>query len=250
MMTPLENGSELAIGPTTPVGRIAAECAASLPYFEEKGVVYVNGGEDSLQEACRKADLGLPEALATLSDLQGRGDPGPHWERRPLSALVAHLVANHHAFTRAQIERVDGLLAETVRTFGFKHPQLIMLKELFLEMAGEMRSHMSREEELLFPYLVGREEAEGTAKTIPNPFMENPFFRQPLRVLSWEHRMTGEEWTQVRLLTNDFLLSPEAAPLLRSLYSALLALEEDLHRHVHLENNVLFKRAIERGWVQ
>jgi regulator of cell morphogenesis and NO signaling len=241
----------MEIGPETSLGEIAAHLEAALPAFEGWGIDYTCEGNDSLQEACRKVGVPLEDAFSELARLQRDSSlPDSHWEWRPLADLVDHILQRHHTFTRVQIERIHTLLLEAVRMHGFKHPQLLMLKELFLEMGGEMRGHMSREEEQLFPFLVARELAEKTRLDLPNPFLDSPFFRQPIRILQWEHRMTGEEWVQVRLLTDNFKAAPGAAPTLLSLYGELRRLEQDLHRHVHLENNILFKRAIEKGWVQ
>lgn len=240
----------MRIEPSTPIGHIASELEAALPYFEEAKIDYVLGGEDTLSEACERSGVPLGEAIRALEGIQARRAVERHWEERPLEEVVDYILRHHHDFTRVQVEKVNALLKEAVRTHGFQYPQLSMLKELFLEMGGEMRGHMSREEEFLFPYLIQRDRAGASTEPLPNPFEEIPFFRQPLRVLQWEHRMTGEEWVQVRLLTDNFRPTPNADATVRTLFEELRALERDLHHHVHLENNVLFRRASEKGWIQ
>ena len=98
--------------------------------------------------------------------------------------------------------------------------------------------------------MIKRERAEVEHTTIPNPFTDHPLFRQPIRILEWEHQMTGQEWKQVHLLTNEYNLPPSTGSNYRALYEGLKSLEDDLHQHVHLENNVLFKRALEKGWLE
>ncbi len=222
---------------------------SSIPYFEKLMIDYTLDGDQTLHAACGKIGLPVEEAIIALAKIAAAESPGLNWEAKPLADLSNYIVREHHAYTRIQIAKINVLLREAALVHGFSNPQLLMLKNLFLEMGGETRSHMSREEEMLFPYLAHREKAEEDHQALPNPFAESPFFRQPARILQWEHRMTGEEWVQVRMLTDNYRLHEKAGEDLRKLYLALEELEMDLRRHVHLENNILFKRAVEKGWV-
>lgn len=240
----------MKIKPEDPVGRIAKDLTAAIPYFEHNRIDYTWRGDASLREACDEAGIPVDEALDSLERIYEQAKTTwEEWDQRSVSEVIEE-VMRHHLYTRDQIDKINSLLDEAVRANSFTHPQLLILKDLFREMTNELRGHMAKEEERIFPYLSQREKGKEAPEAIPNPFQENPFFRQPLRILQWEHRMTGEEWAQIRFLTDGFSLHRNEEPSLHHLYTELLDLERDLHVHVHLENNVLFRRAIDNGWLE
>ena len=239
--------------PETPIGLIASEMEAAIPYFEKFRIDYTCQGNLSLLEACDRVGMPVEEALEALRTIE-KEEPvhgtTQHWTQRSMADIIGFILSHHHRFSREMIEKSNGLLERLPPVYGFDHPQLVFLKNLFKEMGDELKTHMSKEEEVIFPYLVEREKAEADGRTIPNPFLDHPLFRQPLRVLEWEHQMAEMEWGQVHLLTNEFTPPSGTGSNYRSLYGGLKALEQDLHRHMHLENNVLFKRAIDKGWLE
>ena len=240
----------MEISPDLTLGDLASEMEAVIPYFEEWKLDYTLEGDRTLREACEDMGIPLAETLKILRSIQMASALDHHWQDRPLAELVAYLLQRHHPYTRLQMGKVEVLLQETIQVYGLQQPALLVLKELFLEMASEIRGHMAKEEEIVFPYLIQREEAEKKHESLPDPFLQIPFFREPIRILQWEHRMTGEEWAQVHLLTDGYRLPENAHDSLQFLYWALKELKEDIHQHVHLENNILFHRAVEKGWLQ
>jgi regulator of cell morphogenesis and NO signaling len=240
----------MEILPKTLVGSIVSEMEDAIPYFERLRIDYACGGDTPLGEACERAGIPVEEAIQTLEEMAGESVQTSDWDRRSMAEIIHYLVHYHHAYTRVQIEHLNGLLEEVCLELGFKNPQILILKELFKEMGPEMKSHMSKEEDLVFPYLIQMEEAEGEHRTLPNASLSELFLSQPLRILHWEHQMTGAEWDQVRLLTDDYAVRDGTSPKLAKLLSELRELELDIHRHVSLENNVLYHRAVEKGWLE
>ena len=235
---------------TRPVGEIATENPCLIPLLEEMKVDYCCGGNRSLKDALVLAALPVEGSLRRLEERAHAGKEGglvePDWRSSSMEELIDHILEKHHGFTRSQSVRVRELAQKVAQVHGDRHPELARIAELAREMAGELEGHMAKEEEQIFPYLKAVEKAGGK-KGIPDPFAGGPLDQHPLRILMWEHGMTGEEFSELHRLTVDFTPPQDACGSYRALYQAFQELEDDLHQHVHLENNVLFRKAEEAG---
>lgn len=241
----------MPIETTKPVGEIAAEIPASIPVFEDLKVDYCCGGNRSLKDACALAGIPVETVIASLEKQKNRTPAPPEmvedWGRLSIGDLAGYILETHHVFTRTMAGRLKELSARVMKAHGARHPELARVREIIDEMAGELEGHMAKEEEQVFPYLTAVEKAGGKKDGIQNPFGGGPLNTHPLKVLMWEHGMTGEEFLELHQLTQDFTLPGDACESYQSLYQGLKDLERDLHRHVHLENNVLFKKAGDQG---
>jgi len=164
-----------------------------------------------------------------------------------MSEIIDHIVEQHHAFTRIQLARLKNLSAKVAQIHGIRHTELFQLENILRDMASEMEGHLAMEEGVVFSYLKLMERIMAEGKKSANPFNFLSQNSHPLSVLAWEHDMTGDEWNEIRRLTRDYTTPVDACESLKELYRGLRALELDIHRHVHLENNILFPRAIKMG---
>jgi len=227
-------------GPT--VRELAAGNPSAARIFEGFGIDYCCGGEKSLAEACTAARVDLDEVKTALerpaSETKDRD-----WQKAPLAELVAHIVNKHHRFTREEITRLTPLIAKVEGVHGKNHPEINQVQGLFRGLAQEMTMHMMKEEHLLFPYIEQLEQAvDRGARPAPPMFgtVENP-----VRMMMMEHDASGEALRRIRELTGGYMAPVEACVSYQTLYQALQEFEADLHQHIHLENNILFPRAIE-----
>jgi regulator of cell morphogenesis and NO signaling len=218
---------------------------AATRVFEELGIDYCCGGEKPLQEACTAARRGIDEVLARLEALQN----GPldvqekDWQREPLTALAEHIVATHHAFVRSECPRIAALLNKVCGVHGANHPELLRVRDVFAGLTEELSAHLLKEEQVLFPYIVSAEKQAGHGLAAPASCFGT--VRNPIHMMMLEHDNAGNALRELRRLTNDYALPGEACVSYRTLFEALQAFEADLHRHIHLENNILFPRAID-----
>lgn len=237
--------------PTRTVGEIASEFEASIPYFEELGIDYCCGGNRTLDAACNLAGIPVEKVIAGLEKLgtrpTGEGEERIDWKERPVSELIRHILEKHHVYTRVQTSRLKALSQKVRDVHGAHYPELVRVAEIVQEMAGELEGHMAKEEEQVFPFLTACERVGWSRTGVTDPFGGGPTDTHPLKVLMWEHGMTGEEFEELHRLTNGFTPPPDACRSYQALYGGLRELEADLHRHVHLENNVLFQKAMEKG---
>jgi regulator of cell morphogenesis and NO signaling len=235
----------MSIEPNITVGELALEIPGATRIFEKVGIDYCCGGKRSLGEACSIAGVSVEEMMTSLQ-FAGVTQPRtrqPTFLDASLSELIDHIVEEHHAFTRTEIHRLLDLLNKVCIAHGPHHSELGKLKVLFETLSDELEPHMLKEERVLFPYVIGMEEAIRNSRSVPTP----PFgsVANPVRRMMTEHDNAGELLKQMRLLTSNYTTPPDVCYSYHTLYQALAELEKDLHQHIHLENNILFPRAIE-----
>jgi regulator of cell morphogenesis and NO signaling len=164
-------------------------------------------------------------------------------EEWSLPFLADYIVNNHHAFVQQSIPEITGLLQKVENAHGESHPHLLQLTEYFKDLAQDMITHMMKEEMILFPAIKDVANFVENGKDMPNlPF---PTVRMPIAMMEDDHSHAGELLMKIRKLSNNFTPPSGACNSFRILYSLLEDFEDDLHQHIHLENNILFPKAIE-----
>lgn len=225
------------------VASVVTQYPSAIPLFEGLKIDYCCGGNKSLKEACAKAGVSPEKVIGSLESISAVTPRDENWNDRPLSELVNFLVEKHHAYTREQLALLDKLSEKVARVHGPHHPELLKVRELFQVMAEDLLQHLMKEERVAFPYLLALE-ASVLGKRKEEPFFSFETFQsQPQRVLMADHEEVGEQLRELRRLTGDFNPPTDACVTFQAFYRAFVELEEDLHRHIHLENNVLFPMA-------
>lgn len=229
---------------TTTVGEIAAETPSATREFEKLGIDYCCGGSRTLGQACAEAHISIDEALARLENSRASTQPDSSrdWQAQLLADLIIHITSTHHAFVREESPRIQALAAKVVGVHGCNHPELLPVQQVFSALAEELRVHLMKEEQVLFPYISRMEESVMAGEPIP-PAMFGTV-ANPVRMMMQEHDGAGEALRALRSVTADYKVPEDACISYRTLYGALEAFEADLHQHIHLENNVLFPRAV------
>ncbi|MGE0103662.1 MAG: iron-sulfur cluster repair di-iron protein [Blastocatellales bacterium] len=228
------------IGPTNTVAELALNNPASTRVLEKYGIDYCCGGRRPIGEACREAGVDF-DTLVGMIEAAPAG--GADWRQEPVSRLIDHILETHHVFTRSELARITGLLDKVCNRHGENHPELLNLRERFEVLRGDLIPHMLKEEQVLFPYLRQLEHAVDTGARPPEPFFMT--VRNPVRMMEREHDTAGDLLRELRALTHDYTPPEDACMSYKALFNALSDIEADLHRHIHLENNVLFPRAVE-----
>jgi len=231
----------MVFDPQTRIGDIVLAFPATMRAFEALNVDYCCGGQRSLADACVHAGRDLAEVLASLDGIlasaPANADPKA-WQAAPLSELIDHIEATHHAFTRSELARVAPLMAKVLEVHGEHHPELARINECFKAMDADLKPHLQKEEQILFPFVRGLESGRGQADccfgTVQNP----------IRAMQNEHEEVGGILRELRTLTRDYTAPEDGCASFRSLYMGLRNLEEDLHLHIYLESHLLFPRAI------
>lgn len=226
------------------VREVATETPSSIRVFESLGIDYCCGGKRTLDEACSRAGIDRANLTALLEKAEQDSQvlPTDGWSRKSLTALVTHIVETHHAYVRRETPRIEMFLSKVVAKHGPNHPEVVQIEPLFNAIAIELSAHMAKEERLLFPHIVRLEQAAAD-RTPPPPAFFGPV-ANPIANMMAEHEDAGALLTRIRDLSNGFVPPPSVCPTFIGLYRGLEEFEQDLHRHIHLENNILFPRAI------
>jgi regulator of cell morphogenesis and NO signaling len=221
------------------VGSIVAEAPATSRVFERFGIDYCCGGNQPVAAACAARGLPTEEVLGALE--REAGSPiaeDRDWRGESLSALLDHILEAHHEYLRREIPRLRGLVRKVQEVHGDTHPGLFPeLARLFERLVGDLEPHMEKEEMILFPAIRSLE--SGGPAPIPCGHLAGP-----IRVMEWEHEEVGGILQQMRRLTAGYEPPGDACASFVTLYRGLAEMEADLHRHIHLENNVLHPRAL------
>jgi len=234
----------MSIDASKTVGAIAAEVPNSTGEFEKLGIDYCCGGARTLHEACAEVRIPLDQALARLQQGLAASVPSParQWKTEPLADLIAYIEDTHHVFVREQCPRIQALAERVVSKHGRSHPELPQVQKLFSDLSDELATHLMKEEQVLFPYVVRLEQAAAAGEPVPRALFGTVL--NPVRMMMQEHDGAGDVLKKLRAVTENYAAPEDACVSYRTLYQALGAFEADLHQHIHLENNVLFPRAV------
>lgn len=227
------------------VREIALESPSSIRVFEALGIDYCCGGKKPLSDACSHAnvDFGRVQELLEQANRDSQAPVAQEWGDKLLSELIAHIVAKHHGYVRKETPRIQALLTKVSSKHGPIHPEIGEIDQLFSAVSQELSTHMLKEEQVLFPYIERMEHAVQSGQPIPPAFFGT--VKRPIANMIAEHDDAGALLAKMRDLSSGYTAPPGACPTLLALYSVLEEFERDLHHHVHLENNILFPRAIE-----
>ena len=228
----------------TKVKDIALSNPAATQILEDAGLDYCCGGGKSLHEACLHADVPAEEILNRLRENSKHVDPGEaSWTLAPLGDLTRHIRERHHRYVREAIARVQPLSDKVVAKHGKNHSELAEIRTAFGVLSQELTTHMLKEDSVLFPHIVRMEESVIQKEPVlPPPFGT---VRNPVAMMMHEHDVAGIALRDLRRASNGYSAPPDACISHQTLYQALAEFETDLHQHIHLENNILFPRAIE-----
>ena len=242
-------GAQVNLETTKTVREIALNVPAATRVFETLGIDYCCGGNKSLHQACSEANLSVQQVLESLKcadAAEHRQNPARQqedWTTALLADLVAHIKNTHHKYVKKEVERLGLLFQKVCELHGSKYPELLELRNDFRLLAQELAMHMMKEEMVLFPYIERMEEAViGKEPVLPAPFGT---VRNPVQTMVHEHDSAGNLLRNLRTLSNGYTPPAGACTSFKTLYSALAEFERDLHQHIHLENNILFPRAVD-----
>lgn len=226
------------------IGQIIAKDFRTFAIFELHGVDFYNKGKRTLKETAEEDGLDL---AALVKEIEGAADKEPlentaygYWD---LDALADHIQQTHHVYTQQQALLINPKLEILIEQYGKTYPELIEVKQLFNKVAGEIAVHQKKEELLLFPFIRKMMKAKRNNEPFVRPPM-TPSASNPVDMLTHEHAEQGENYAQIIALTNHYTAPQDADNNYKEVLGLLAKYEFDLHKHLHLENNILFPKAL------
>jgi regulator of cell morphogenesis and NO signaling len=222
------------------VGQLVTESPGRARIFESFGIDYCCGGKKPLALAIRENNLDARTVLGILAAFDEQTSPTErNWGTASLTELADHIEATHHAYLKRELPRLEFLLTKIANKHGGTRPALTQLAVVFNAFKAELESHMQKEEVILFPICRRLEASDGPIRFHCGS-VENP-----ISVMVREHDDAGDTLKRMRELTDNYAVPSDACGTYRAAFDSLQEIEQDMHRHVHKENSILFPKAIE-----
>jgi regulator of cell morphogenesis and NO signaling len=228
---------------TQTVAEIALEQPMAIPVFERYGIEYCCGGRTPLAEACELKDVAVEKVVAELEAASLKSVAGTRdWGKETLADLTNHIVAKHHTYCKSELVLLSGLAVKVVKRHGGRDPELSIIQAKFAQFAEKLTEHLANEEVFVFPMIVKLEREKTTECAASCEWHAGA--TEPLTRLMQDHDDAGTLMAEIRSLSRNFIPPSYACATFRAFYEGLKEFEQDLHQHVHLENNILFPRAM------
>jgi len=225
------------------IGEIVAKDYRTAHVFREFGLDFCCGGNKTIDEAAATKGVDPTLVKKALTNLAEQPNENHQYDEWSLDFLVDYIINNHHIYCRNTLPEINFYAKKVLSAHGDDHPELEEIYYELVKLYSEMIQHLDDEESVLFPYIKKLVEADDNNKiSKPSGF---GMAAHPISMMEEEHDEAGEVMAKIRKLSNNFKLPEDACTTYRVLYENLEAFEKDLHKHVHLENNILFPKALE-----
>ncbi|WP_266202986.1 iron-sulfur cluster repair di-iron protein [Pontibacter kalidii] len=248
----LEQGPEVwevRISKLTPeegetVGELVAKDFRKAQVFKKYGIDFCCGGKKSVKQVCAEKGISQDELEAELLAMdEAEKAREAEYDKWDLGFLADYIVNMHHTYVRESIPALYEYTTKIARVHGSRHPELLEVVKHFTNVANELEAHLPKEERVLFPYIKQLEEAKKNGVKLDTAAFGS--VQNPINMMEMEHENAGSELEKIRELTNGYTLPADACATYTVAFKKLKEFEDDLFRHIHLENNILFPKAIE-----
>ncbi len=231
------------ITPERTVGSIVAEDYRAAAVLTKYGIDFCCKGGRSVQEVCEKKNIvqtKLADDIATLLARDAKaGEDALHW---PLEQLADHVETVHHHYVEERGPVIQQYLAKLCKVHGDRHPELFTINDEFNACMGAMAVHMKKEELVLFPFVRNLAKSERTGEPFKKPHFGT--VENPVHMMMEDHNAEGERFERMGAVSEGFTTPADGCATYAAVFNMLKEFEEDLHRHIHLENNIMFPRAV------
>ncbi|HUM64399.1 MAG TPA: iron-sulfur cluster repair di-iron protein [Chitinophagaceae bacterium] len=225
------------------LGEIAAKDLRKAQIFKKYGLDFCCGGKKTVKQACAEKGLDVTKVEQELqhADKMPATRPVPY-DEWSLDFLADYIVNTHHSYVKKTLPDLRGYAAKVARVHGARHPELLAIHQLVENVNAELSEHLVKEEQVLFPFI--RQLVSSANKGESKPASHFGSIENPISMMESEHETAGKDLEQIRKLSNNFAIPDDACASYSLLYRMLEEFEDDLHIHVHLENNILFPKAL------
>ncbi len=227
------------------IGELVAHDYRTASVFKKHHIDFCCNGNRSIEEACEQKKVETAQVIEDLKQVlqTPAGSSSVDYSSWPMDLLADYIEKKHHRYVEAKIGEIKPFLNKIVKVHGAQHPELKEVEELFSASSDELTRHMKKEELILFPFI--RKMAESGYSNQPVPAPHFGTVQNPINMMHHEHDAEGERFRKIAALTDNYTPPADACTTYRVAFSMLKEFEEDLHLHIHLENNILFPKAIE-----
>lgn len=228
---------------TTIIGEAVAENYRYAPVFKAAGIDFCCNGNRTIAAACGQKGIDTHVLIEKLEQAEtGMTPAGIDFKNWPPDLLADYIEKTHHRYVVQKTGEIKIFLDKVARVHGGRHPELVEIKELFDGCAIELSQHMKKEEMILFPFIRRLVQSGITGETALRPHFGT--VENPISMMRHEHEAEGERFRRIAELSNQYTPPEEACNTYKVSFAMLQEFEENLHEHIHLENNILFPAAV------
>jgi regulator of cell morphogenesis and NO signaling len=227
------------------LGQLAAKDLRKAEVFKKYGLDFCCGGKKTVKEACAEKGLDVTKIEQELQQADKLPSPRAElpYNEWGLDFLADYIVNTHHRYIRKTLPDIVTYAAKVAQVHADNHPELIRINQLVEEVNSELTAHMMKEERVLFPYIKELVAADTNTQTVHASHFGT--VQNPINMMEMEHELVGRNLDEIRKISKNYFIPEDACASYRLLYKMLDEFEEDLHIHIHLENNILFPKALE-----
>jgi regulator of cell morphogenesis and NO signaling len=227
------------------VAEIVANDYRTAEIFKKYGIDFCCGGKKTIAKVCSEKAIDAAMLEAELNSIQAEPIDAQHnFKEWRLSFLADYIETVHHTYVNNNLALISEFADKVAKVHGHHNTETVEINELWKQVVAELTVHMKKEELVLFPYIRSIEKfSRGETDTMPQPHFGT--VKNPVRMMEHEHDVAGELMHRIAALSGNYTTPEYACNTYRVLYAKLNEFEQDLHHHIHLENNILFPRAIE-----
>jgi len=223
------------------VAQIVASDLRTATIFKKYGIDFCCGGGKPVSEACKGTDVEAQTIFNEIEMLDAE-KAETDFDNMEVDVLTNHILETHHVYVKESTPIILQFADKVAKVHGDHNPENIEIARLFREVAIELQQHLMKEEGILFPHIINLAIANRNGEKIQVPFGS---VQNPITMMKHEHDTAGDIFKQIEKLSNNFTPPPHACNTYKALYHHLKEFQDDLHIHIHLENNILFPKAIE-----
>lgn len=226
------------------IGEVVAADYQTASVFKNHNIDFCCNGNKTIADACEQHAIDPQVLIEQLEEATKGNHISKHdYNSWSLDFLADYIVNQHHRYVEQKIQDIKPLLSKIVEVHGSQYPELLDVQQLFEETSGELTKHMKKEELILFPFIRNMVNAQKNRETLASPVFES--VQNPIAMMHHEHDNEGERFRKIAALTKDYTPPIDACNTYKVTLAMLKEFEEDLHLHIHLENNILFPKSIE-----
>lgn len=225
------------------IGELVTNDYRKAEIFKKYGLDFCCGGKKTLLQACSSKRLDIVQIEKELKELDSTSSlPAEDYNSWDISFLADYILNTHHKYVKQALPVIYEYTQKVAKVHGDRHPEAIAIAEKFLIVVDELNRHMCKEEDILFPYIKHLSTADSNGMKIePSPFGT---VKNPINMMEHEHDIVGDLMEEIKELANNYTPPADACTTYKLSYAKLKEFEDDLHKHIHLENNILFPKAI------
>ncbi|WP_313304965.1 iron-sulfur cluster repair di-iron protein [Empedobacter sp.] len=225
------------------IGEMVSEDFRTAAIFKKYGIDFCCRGGRTIEEACDNKSINIHQVYNELENLLSQSESSIDFKSWPLDLLTEYVEKTHHLYVEEKTPILLDFLDKLCKVHGERHPELYEINQLFNQTAQELSAHLKKEELILFPFIKKMANAKRKGKELDSPAFGS--VENPVHMMEHEHTIEGDRFAKIAELTNNYTPPADACNTYRVTYSMLEDFENDLHTHIHIENNILFPKSIQ-----